>query len=321
MSKRTLSNFFIVSLCIIFSSIAPAAEKYPSKAIQLVMSNAPGGSMTIIIQLLKDTLEKNLGVPIVLNYQTGGSGAAGVAYLVKAKPDGYTIGSYTSREVITLPATVPGIPYKYSDLDSLCKYASVPSLIFVKGDASWKTVEELVADAKKRPGQITYGATTNSISHMLMEDFLRAAGIKMLHVPTEGAGQTITRILGGNLDVGIVAVAPTVGQLKAGTLRGLFVSPERVAIFPKIPTLKEKGYNDPVLNLYNGFFAPLGMPKPILQTLEKALEKSIKDPAFKNKLEDEALVWEYVGHDAFAKEVQGDYQRVIKNMKLSEPPK
>ncbi len=321
MRKRTLCYFLMVALCFTFLSGALAAEKYPAKEIQLVMSNPPGGSMTIVIQLLKESLEKSLGVPVVLNYQTGGSGAAGVAYLAKAKPDGYTIGSFTSREVITLPATVPGVPYKYSDLESLCKYTSVPSLIFVKGDAPWKTVEELVADAKKRPGEITYGATTKSISHMLMEDFLKAAGIKMLHVPTEAAGQTITRILGGNLDVGIVAVAPAVGQLKAGKLRGLFVSPDRVAIFPKIPTLKEKGFHDPVLNLYSGFFAPLRIPKPILQTLEKALEKAIKDPAFKNRLESEALVWEYVAREAFAQEVQEDYTRVMKNVKPSDPRK
>jgi tripartite-type tricarboxylate transporter receptor subunit TctC len=240
--------------------------------------------------------------------------------LAKAKPDGYTIGCLDSAKYLLLPATIPDVPFKYSDFDPLCKFFLSPQILFCKGDAPWKTLEDLVADAKKRPGQINYGATTNSISQFIMMGFLESAGIKMLHVPTKAAGETITRILGGNLDIGIVALTPVVGQLKAGELRGLFITTQRMSAFPQIPNLKELGYPI-VINLSYGFFAPLGMPKSVWETLTKALEKTLQDPSLKKKLEEVESVLEYLPSEAFAKEVKDDYERLIKFIKTAGPQK
>lgn len=323
MKKRNLWYF----ICTFFFSLAiapgaPAAEKYPAREIQLVLGTPPGGAMAIAIQLVKDNLEKNLGVPLVLNFKTGGGGATGPTFLAKTKADGYTIGCISSADMLLLPATMPNVPFRYTDLDPLSKYFSNPNGVFCKGDAPWKTLEALVSDARKRPGQITYGATTNSLSHLLMEGFLKTAGITMLHVPTEAAGQTITRVLGGNLDVGIVALAPLVGQLKAQTLRALFLTtPERVSTFPTIPTLKENGYPPPILSLYMGFYAPLGMPKTVHEVLEKAFEKTFKDPALKKRLEEEALILDYAPADVFAKQLKEDSERIIKFLKTAGPHK
>lgn len=323
MNKRILSYSLTMSLLFLtFLYGALAAEKYPSREIQMVLVNPPGGFVDIAVRLMSENFGKNLGVPIVVTNRPGAGGATGTHYLIKSKPDGYTIGSISSADVVLLPATIPTVPFKYSDLDPLCKYTESPTVVFCKGDAPWKTLEELVADAKKRPGQINYGATSNSVSYFQMEGFLKDAGINMLHVPLQAAGQTITRVLGGNLDVGVVSLAPLAGQLKAGAVRALFLTTsERVSIFPQIPTLKEKGYRDPILNLYTGFYAPFGLPKPNREILEKALEKTIKDPAIKKKLEEVSLVLDYLPSETFAKEIEEHYKRVVNLVKTTAPQK
>ncbi len=317
MKKRNLLHMLMaLSFLFALSSVSLGAEVYPRKAIQVVTSNPPGGVVDMTVRIMAGSLQKNLGVPIIVNNMGGGGGVSGTYYLVKAKPDGYTIGSMSSKEVVILPATIPNIPFKHTDLEPLCKYASNPTLVFCKADAPWKSLEELVADAKKRPGQITYGATANSVSHLLMEGFLKDAGINMLHVPLNAAGQTITRILGGNLDVGVISPSPLVGQLKAGTVRPLFITTEeRLRTFPQIPTLKEKGYRKPVLTLYMGFFAPVGLPKSVEETLKKAMAKTIKEPSVAKKLEEVELILEYLPGPAFAKEIDESYRRLVQVVK------
>lgn len=295
---------------------ALAAEKYPSKEIQLIVANPPGGFNDISIRLMKDNLEKNLGVPIVVNNRTGAGGATGINFLVKSKPDGYTIGSASSADLVVLPLMVPSVPFKYSDLDPLCKFVIAPNVIFCRADAPWKSIEDLVSDAKKRPGKITYAGTPKGASDLNRMGFQKTAGIDMLHVPTEAAGQTITRVLGGNLDVGMVALSPLIAQIQAGTARALLItSPERVKNFPQIPTMKEKGFGDPVIDVYSGFFVPLGVPKTIKETLEKALEKTIKDPTVKERLEEQVLVLDYLPAEAFAKELQKHNRGIIEILK------
>jgi tripartite-type tricarboxylate transporter receptor subunit TctC len=319
MREKKVSYLLVAFLSVvILLSTALAAEKYPSRQIELVTANPPGGFVDITVRFISDSLSKELGVPIVISNRAGSGGASGTVYLIKAKPDGYIFGSISSADFILLPATIPSIPFKYSEMDPLCKYAESTAGIFVKADAPWKSLEDLIVDAKKRPGQIAYGATTHSISHLQMESFMKAAGFSMLHVPLQAAGETITRVLGGNLDVGIASMAPLVGQLSAGTLRGLFViAPERVSAFPQLPTLKEKGYSNPVLNLYNGFFAPLGMPAPIKETLQMALEKVIKDPTLKKKLDNVCLALDYQPEKIFTKQIAEDFQRVDQFVKTT----
>ena len=319
MREKKVSYLLVAFLSVvILLSTALAAEKYPAREIQLVTANPPGGFVDIAVRFMSDNLSKELGVPVVISNRSGAGGAVGTTYLIKSKADGYTIASISSADVVLLPATVPSVPFKHSDMDPLCKYASSTSAIFCKTEAPWKTLEDLVADGKKRSGQITYGATTHSVSHLQMESFMKEAGFTMMHVPLQAAGQTITRVLGGNLDIGISSMAPLVGQLKAGTLRALFIiAPERVSAFPEIPTLKEKGYPNPVLTLYNGFYAPLGMPGPVHETLEKALEKVLKEPGLKKKLEDVSLALEYLPSKAFAKEIENDVKRVSEFVKTA----
>ncbi len=307
MQTRKLSYFFLASLFFsLLSSATLAAEKYPAKEVQVITNAAAGGFTDISLRLMTDSLAKNLGVPVIVGNRPGAGGADGTHFLLNSKPDGYNIGCFSAREIVIAPATIPNYPYKPTDLDRLCKFAESITVIFCKADAPWKNIDELLADAKKRPKKITYGASTNSSSYFIMAALQKASGVSMLYIPLKNVGQTITRVLGGNLEIGITSLTPVVGQLAAGTLRGLLLTtPERLDSFPQIPTLKEKGYeNIKAFNLWAGFFAPPRLPKSVRQTLEQALEKSLKDPTVKNKLEKVETSLDYLPAEAFTKEIE-----------------
>lgn len=307
------------ALLLCLTSGAWASEKFPSREIQIITTNPAGQFVDIALRLMSDTLSKNLGVPVVVVNRPGAGGATGTQFLVKSKPDGYTIGCLAPRDTIFVPATMPNIPYKHTDLEPLCRYSSNPTGLFLKGDAPWKTWGDLVADAKKRPGEITYGVSTNSISQFQLRGFFKFAGINLLEVPVADAGQAVMRVLGGNLDLGATSPVNVRGQLNAGTLRALFIiSPERMRLFPQLATHKEVGLPEPVITLYNGFFVPAGVPKPVKETLEKALEKTIKDPAVKRKLEDVSFVLEYLPSAAFAQRIEEEYRLVIEHVKAQK---
>jgi tripartite-type tricarboxylate transporter receptor subunit TctC len=317
MMKRMFLACLVISLTL-FSSLpsAPAADKFPSREIQIVTSSAPGGFVDITLRLMTPSLPNSIGVPVVVSNRPGAAGAAGTSYLVNAKPNGYTIGCISSKDTVITPATIPNLPFSYTDLDPLVRFASDYTIIFCKSDAPWRSLEDLVADAKQRPGKITYGATTNSVSHFLMEGFFRQAGISLMHVPLKNAGETTVRILGGNLDIGVSSMTPTASQLKAGNLRALFLAAsERAPLFPQIPTLKEKGYREPVISLYTGFYAPLGLPRSIRSYLVAALEKAIKEPSLKKKVDGVGAVVDYSSGDALRKELAMDHDLVVKIFK------
>jgi len=308
-------RYLILILVFVFSfaDTIGAEERYPAREIQIVTSSAPGGFVDTTLRFMTGNLAKILKVPVIVNNRPGSAGVAGTSYVVKAKPDGYVIGCISSKDTVVTPATIPNIPYSYTDLDPLIKYAEDYTIVFVKGNARWKTLEDLVEEARRQPGKITYGATTNSVSHFLMEGFLRQANINLLHVPLRNIGETMTRILGGNLDVGVGSLTALAGQLKAGNLRGLFLaSRARAALFPEIPTLKEKGFKEPVLTLYTGFFAPSGLPKNVRKTLTEALEKAVAEPSLKEKFAQIGAVIEYRPGHELAKEIADDYRRVVK---------
>jgi tripartite-type tricarboxylate transporter receptor subunit TctC len=299
-----------------------AADKYPTKEIQLVVANPPGGTVDLTTRLLTDSLAKNLGVPVVVSNRTGAGGATGTHFFAKSKTDGYTIGALSIKETVILPATIPDLPYKYKDLDPLCKYASDQQIIFCRENAPWKTLEELVADAKRRPGQINWGASVHSVGHFVMEGFLKDARINLKWVPTKDAIQTVTRMVGGMLDTADSVSTQLRGQIKAGTVRALVVAdPKRVIYIPQIPTLKEKGFRDPVITLNTGFFLPLGVPEPIRETLVKALEKTINDPTLNKKLEELGADLVYLPGEAYAKEIENTYKQVFEIAKTMEPQK
>src|SRR5437773_10938209 len=186
---RTLMVAVTAMVALTGGAPSGAQVLYPTRPIEFVIPFAPGGPTDTAIRIIQPQLSANLGVPVVLVNNAGGGGAVGMDGVAKAKPDGYTLAATVRSTVTILPATQPDVTYKLVDFAVIGSYAYDSGVVLVKAGAPWKTLEELVAEAKNNPGKMTYGSAgrgTNSFSNM--EPLKQAYGFEMAHVPFGGSG-------------------------------------------------------------------------------------------------------------------------------------
>jgi len=250
----------------------------------MVVPFPPGGQADFAARPMAKALETILGQPVVVENRAGGAGGSiGNAFVARAAPDGYTmLMALSSLAVLPEADRLFGRPpaYEVSQLYPLARVLADPTLFAVPATAPWKSIEEFVEDAKKRPGQIPYGSSgPYGTLHVAMEMFAIAAGIKLLHVPFRGAGPALTGLLSGTVQA--LASAPSVlkSQVDAGNLRVLANwGAKRIDSFPKLPTFKELGYKDVEFYIWAGIFTPQGVPEPVLTKLRAAVRDAIKSP-------------------------------------------
>ena len=278
-------------ICVLFASIAALAaasanaeEGYPTKPITLIVPFPPGGVADIVARPVAEAMGRELKQPVVIDNKPGAGGGIGMGYVAKAKPDGYTLLlALSSISILPEADKITGRPTMYQ-LDQLVPIARVtadPTVLAVSAQSPWKTLQEFVADAKARPGAITYGSSGNyGTMHVPMEMFANSAGIKMLHVPYTGAGPAVVALLGGNIDAVSSGPSTVIQHIRAGRIRALASwGDKRLASLPEVPTLKELGY-DAVFFQWSGLFAPAGTPEPILARLREAARAATSDPKF-----------------------------------------
>ena len=278
-------------ICVLFASIAALAaasanaeEGYPTKPITLIVPFPPGGVADIVARPVAEAMGRELKQPVVIDNKPGAGGGIGMGYVAKAKPDGYTLLlALSSISILPEADKITGRPTMYQ-LDQLVPIARVtadPTVLAVSAQSPWKTLQEFVADAKARPGAITYGSSGNyGTMHVPMEMFANSAGIKMLHVPYTGAGPAVVALLGGNIDVVSSGPSTVIQHIRAGRIRALASwGDKRLASLPEVPTLKELGY-DAVFFQWSGLFALAGTPEPILARLREAARAATSDPKF-----------------------------------------
>jgi tripartite-type tricarboxylate transporter receptor subunit TctC len=223
-----------------------AQEPYPTRPVTIVSPYPPGGAADLTARPLAPALERALKQPVVVLNKPGAGGAVGTQWMAVAKPDGYNI-LLTVFSISTIPEAdrVAGRTPTFTrdQFVPIARLNADPTLLVVRADAPWKTVQELVADAKKRPDEILYvSAGPYTVSHMAIEVFGQAAGIKLRHLPTTGGGPAMTTLLGGHATVSALSTGAVTPQVKGGKLRVLAnTGTTRLAAFPDIPTLKELG--------------------------------------------------------------------------------
>jgi tripartite-type tricarboxylate transporter receptor subunit TctC len=267
---------------------ASAQEAYPSKAITLVVPFPPGGVADIVARPAANSLGRVLGVPVIIENKAGAGGGIGMGYLAKAKPDGYTLLlALSSISILPEADKIIGRPplYQLDQLVPIARLTADPTVLAVRADSPWKTVQEFVADARKRPGAISYGSSGNyGTMHVPMEMFASDAGIKLLHVPYTGAGPAVVGLLAGNIDAVASGPSTVIQHVKAGTVRVLASwGDRRLASLPNVPTLSESGFNA-VFFQWSGLFAPAGTPAPVLAKLRDAARTTASDPSFVSAL-------------------------------------
>jgi tripartite-type tricarboxylate transporter receptor subunit TctC len=268
-----------IALITVVTSVWANGKKedvYPSKNVDLIVPFSAGGGTDSVARTFAKSLEKQLGRSVIVVNKTGGSGAVGMTAGATSKPDGYTITMIT-REIVSLP--LMGLAQISADDFKLVQLVNMdPALLAVRADSPYKTVQQLIDDAKAKPGKIKFASTAKPNFYILTLE--NNQQIKFNQIPFNGAAEAIPAVLGGHTDFTIANPGELAAQVEAGQLRALAVmAPERIKSLPDVPTFKELGINV-VSGTWRGIAVPKDTPDAIVSTLEKACAAAIADPDF-----------------------------------------
>jgi len=269
--------------------LASAQGEYPSRPVQMVVAFPPGGQADIVARPVAAALERIWRQPVPVVNRGGAGGAIGNASVARAQPDGHTLlMALSSLAMLPEADRINGRTPSYT-VDQLAPIALItadPTVLVVRADAPWRTLEELVEDAKRRPGAIAYSSAGNySTLHVAMAMFAGAAGIDMLHVPFQGGGPAMTALLSGTVQALSSGPGPALAQVREGKLRALAQwGARRAPGFAEVPTFIEKGYRDVEFYIWAGVFAPAATPAPIQERIRAALRQAMQDEALRQAL-------------------------------------
>jgi len=288
-----------IALC----AFANVQAAYPERPVKLIVPWAAGGDTDNIFRPFAPALQKALGGTTVVIANIGGaSGTVGAREAKASPPDGYTL--YAVHDYIHSTYYTGMSDVNYTDFEPVCLISGTPSVLTASPKTKWNTMQEMVADAKAHPGQISVGATLGSTSHFFPALVEKAAGIKFKYVSYDGLAQRMNSILGGHIDLTDGNLTQK-GKVDAGQLKFLAIGTEkRSPEMPNVPTLKELGYNV-VYSVSRGLLAPKGTPNDILSKLEGACAQAAKDPAFVESMKKQGTDVPYLdrkGYAAFLKQ-------------------
>jgi tripartite-type tricarboxylate transporter receptor subunit TctC len=254
-----------------------SAQTFPSKTIRLVSGVSPGSASDTIARILADKLSASLGQPVIVENKLGAGGLIAAQQVARAEPDGHTISIYTSAYTIA-PLLTPGV-ITQDDLTPVAAIAVVPTTLVVR-PGTFKTLDELVAAAKAKPGSlVATSAGVGSSTHMNLERFRIASGIEVLHVPMKGAPDALNEVLGGRADMYFALTFQVAGQVKQGKLVALGMgSPKRSALLPDVPTTVEAGYPNSDYNFWIGALVSSRTPSEIVARLNKEITDACNLP-------------------------------------------
>lgn len=269
----------IVTLGLIFLVLGESSateQKYPTKPIQVIITFAPGDTDRVLRPFI-EKMPEYLGQPLTFVYKPGAGGALGAAFVAASKPDGYTLVGSSESAILLLPLTRKDLSYTWQSFVPICGLVEGALMLVVQSNAPWKTLKELVEDAKKSPGQISYSSSgTFAMPHLFAEAFCKEAGIKLNYIPSQGGGPAVTALLGGHVHMYSGPIAPPLPHIMAGTLRALAVAPQkRIQALPEVPTLTELGHPITMPLIY-GLLAPKDTPKEVVEALYAGAKKVVE---------------------------------------------
>jgi tripartite-type tricarboxylate transporter receptor subunit TctC len=292
------------------------AQAWPNGNITLIVPFPPGGQADLAARPIADALQRSLGVTVVVENRSGAGGAVGNAAAAKAAPDGNTL-LMTLSSLAVLPAAARLLErpplYEVSQLRPVARVLADPTMLAVPAKSPWKTVADLVADAKAKPASIAYGSSgPYGTLHVAMEMFCASAGIRMNNVNYRGAGPALNDLVAGQIQ----AMASAPGTLKqhvdAGTLRVLACwGSQRVPSFPDVPTFMELGYKDVEFYIWAGLFVPSATPDAIYEKLRTTMREAMANRDVISVFEKAGSPPAYQDAPEFAKFVEGDSARLV----------
>jgi len=256
------------------------AQGYPARPIRMVIPFAPGGATDIIARILEPKLSKRLGQQIVVDNRTGAAGNIAVELTAQAQPDGYTllVGNISTNSINPILFAKTMKVNALKDLSGVTKLVAIPNFILGSPKLPANTLKEALEYAKARPGQLNFQAPLGSYSHLDMLALTAAAGVKMVHLPSKGAGETLPALLRGDIHFTESNVASNIGAVRAGQIKAYAVTSEaRLTDLPNVPTMAEAGYPGIGSLNWNGVFARAGTPKPVIAKLHREIVAAMKE--------------------------------------------
>ncbi len=305
---------------VLLAGVCAHADTWPSKPVRLVVSYPPGGTVDAVARILAPKLSARLGQPVVIDNRGGAGGAIGGDLVAKSAPDGYTVMLDASNHAQN-PA-LRKMPFDtLRDLAPVSLLVKVPNVLVVNPSAPIKSVADLIAQAKAKPGGINYASSGNgSAQHLAGELFAAMAGVQMTHVAYKGGGPALTDVMSGHVPVFFASLASSLPFIQAGKLRALAVTGRAHApALPQLPTVAEAGLPGYEVYEWNAVFVPAGTPAPVVERMSKELAATLKDPEVRTRLE--ALGAEVIGSspaelDSFRRSEIAKWTRLAKDNKI-----
>jgi len=322
---RILFSMLIVAGSLWGASLAGAQTvNYPTKPVILQVPWPAGGSTDIGARIVAAIAEKKMGQPIVVTNRVGAGSQIGLTETARAKPDGYFLGfaSLPALNTIVLDPERKAL-FDLNNLVFIINQVIDPGIIWAKGDSPYKTLKDLIEDARKRPGEIR-AATTGILGddHLAILMLEQAAKIKFRIVHFDGGAHVFTAVLGGQVDVAFGNIGDIGTKLKGTPIRILMVmDPQRSKFVPDVPTTAELGFPNIISSSSRGIFGPAGIPDPILKKVQSVFLEAIKDPEHMDKMDKAALAVRPLVGEEYKKYVSDLHQRITPLMEIARKSK
>jgi len=282
--RRTLCQLPLTGLTLLAQPAA--AQAWPSRPLKVIVGYSPGGAVDIIARAVSQQLQGALGQPLIVDNKPGAGTNLAMRALIDSAPDGYTL-MLVANAAAANPTLYQPAPFDPArDLTPISLVGRVPVVIATGSQGDLKSIADLVAQSKAKPGSINFGTPGNgSTPHLAIELFERAAGIQMTHVPYKGGSQAINDTLAGHIQTVAVNALEVLPHVKAGKLRVLAVlSATRAGILPEAPTIAESGYPGFEASVWYGFVGPAGMPAPVVARLHAEIQKALASAEVRDRL-------------------------------------
>lgn len=292
-----------------------AQNRFPTKPVSLLVPFPPGGVADIVARTLAPVLEKTWGQSVIVVNRPGAGGALGTGQVANARPDGYTL-LLALASVSTNPEqeriNKRPAAFQLNQLMPVARLSMDQMMLAVRTESKYKTLGDVIADAKSQPGKISYASSgVYGVYHVATSMFTNAAGLSMNHIPYSGGPPALMALLSGDVDVSLVTRSVGLPHLKSGRLRGLAAwGSEKWTDFPDVPTLKSQGF-EADYQLWSGLFAPAGTPTEVIRVLREAIRQAMEDPQFKASLARQQASSAYMDTPEFQKYWDEDAKRLI----------
>ena len=312
---------FLFSLGCALATGAALAQQFPVKTVRLILPFPPGGPTDLLGRTIAQKLSEQMGQQVLPDNRPGAGGNLGLELAAKSPPDGYTM-VLTSSVIALAPALYTKLNYQQKDLAPISLVAEIRNVLLVHPSVPAKSVKELIALARKNPDKLNYGSGgVGTTTHLTPELIMSITKTRMTHVPYKGSGLALIALVGGQVDVLIMAAPAAAEQVKAGKARGLLIlSTERFPPLPQVPSARDEGVEDYIVRLWYGILAPAGTPPGLIGRLNSELVKALTSPDLKKRFVEAGVEPLTSTPEEFARFIAAETPRYAKIVKDANIP-